>query len=169
MMIWYDLTPGLLREFAVASRRRPAERPTGPAVAVYVAPSEECRVLIYPMYMWRRKWGMALATAQEAGFQVREVTKPSEAAGCKALLVLGDGLAPAEEQVVRAFGLPVVLTPQADAARARLPEAASLPADREAQIAAWRQRANATLWMPAATASGRASGSGVPPWTGTGR
>jgi len=140
MMIWYDLTPSLLAEFTAASRRKPAARTEGPELAFYVAPSEECRVLIYPLYMWRRKWGRALASAEEAGFRVREVCRPTEAAGCSALLVLGDGLTPAEERTVRDMELPVVLAPGAEAAKQRFPGAAMLPADAAGQVALWKER-----------------------------
>lgn len=140
MMLWYDLTPGLRAQFATASKRKPTPRPPGPALAFYVVPSEECRVLLYPQYMWRRKWGLALAAAEDAGYRVREITGQAEAAGCKTLLVLGDSLTPAEEETVRRIGLPVVLTPGADAAAKALPQATVLPKEREAQTALWKAR-----------------------------
>jgi len=162
MMIWYDLTPRLLAEFRAASHREPVPRTEGPGLAFYVAPSEECRVLIYPMYMWRRKWGLALALAEGAGFRVREVRGPAEAAGCQALLVLGDDLAPAEEQAVRAIGLPVVLTPGAEAAKQRLAEAVLLPADAAGQVAMWQERlAGAAGPLSAEGGSTRAAGHAV--------
>ena len=140
MMIWYDLTPALLAEFTRASRRDPVATPAtpGPEVGYYVAPSAECRVSVYPLYMWRRWWGRALATAQEAGFRVREVCTPAEARGCKALLVLGADLTPAEAETVRAMGLPVVFPEGAATARMRLPEATVLPSDAAEQVAAWK-------------------------------
>jgi hypothetical protein len=137
MVIWYDLTPGLLDEFTLASRRQPEPRPDGPGLAFLVARGEECRTLIYPQYMWRRKWGLALASAEEAGLRVREITDPAEAAGCAALLILGDDLAPDEVDLARATGLPLVLTPDAAAAQQRLPEATMLPTDRAEQEALW--------------------------------
>jgi hypothetical protein len=140
MMIWYDLTPSLLAEFTAASRRRPRARTDGPDLAFYVPPSEECRVLLYPQYMWRRKWGRALASAETAGLRVREALVPPHAAGCRAVLVLGDGLTAGEEQAVLSFGLPVVLTQGAEAARQRFPDAAMLPEDADGQVALWRER-----------------------------
>jgi len=148
MMFWYDLTPGLLAEFRQASHREPAVQDGGPELAFYVPPSEECRVLIYPMYMWRRKWGLALAAAQEAGYRVREVCGPSEAAGCGALLVLGDGLTAEEARLVAQMGLPVVITPGAEAAQQALPGAEVLPADREGQVAVWAERLQAASPTP---------------------
>lgn len=139
MMIWYDLTPALLAEFAKASHREPARRaaPSGPDLGYYLAPSAESRVSIYPLYMWRRWWGRALATAQGAGFRVREVTTPAAAQGCKALLVLAADLTPAEVAAVRALGLPIVLPEGADAAKVRLPEATVLPSAAAEQATAW--------------------------------
>jgi len=138
MMLWYDLTDGLLAEFAAASQRKLSARTEGPELAFYVAPSEECRVLIYPQYMWRRKWGRALAAAEEAGFRVREVLGPDDALGCKALLVLADALTPTEADTVRRIGLPPVLVPDATEAKSLLPDASLLPADAAGQIALWR-------------------------------
>jgi hypothetical protein len=103
-----------------------------------VTRSDECRVLIYPLYMWRRKWGLALACAEEAGLRVREIVEPTEAEGCQALLVLGDDLSPTEAEMARATGLPIVLTPGADAARQRLPEATMLPTARAEQVTTWQ-------------------------------
>jgi hypothetical protein len=139
MMLWYDLTPGLLAEFAQASRREtPATSATpGPELGYYVPPSAESRVSVYPLYMWRRWWGRALATAQTAGFRVREVCTPAAAQGCKALLVLAADLTPAEVDAVRAFGLPPLLPEGAAAAQARLPEAVVLPSAAAEQAATW--------------------------------
>jgi hypothetical protein len=139
-MFWYDLTPPLLEEFRKASRRQPppAPAPRG-ELAYYVAPSAECRVSLYPLYMWRRWWGRALATAQTAGLQVREVLNPSEARGCKALLVLGAGLTPTEVEGVRSFALPLLLPQGAEAASTQLPEAIVLPPDAAAQTAVWQR------------------------------
>jgi hypothetical protein len=138
MMLWYDLTPGLLAEFTAASHRQPSPPPTGPGLAFIVTHSDECRVLVYQLYMWRRKWGQALALAQEAGFSAREIVTPAEAAGCKALLILGDDLSPAEADVASQTGLPILLTPDATAAHQRLPQATVLPSDRAEQLAAWQ-------------------------------
>ena len=144
MMFWYDLTPEVLTEFTQASHRTPAAQPSrqGPELAYYVAPSEECRVAVYPLYMWRRWWGRALATAQEAGFRVREVLTPAEAAGGKALLVLAADLTPTETATVRAMGLPLVLPEGAEAAKKQLIGATTLPSGAAAQVAAWKQ------WLP---------------------
>lgn len=141
MMIWYDLTAGLQAEFAAASQRTPAPLST-PAgrIAFYIPPSEECRVLIYPMYMWRRKWGMALATAGEAGYETREAVRAEDATGSRAVLVLADALTPDEEAAVRGMGQPVILMPGADALKQRFAEATVLPDGRDAQVAQWRER-----------------------------
>ena len=37
MMLWYDLTPGLLAEFTAASHRQPVPPPPGPALGFWVA------------------------------------------------------------------------------------------------------------------------------------
>jgi hypothetical protein len=138
IMIWSDLTSPLVAEFAAASKRAPSARTDGSSLAFYLPPSAEWHVPIYSAYMWRRKWGEALASAQEAGFRVREVVKPSDAAGCKALLILSDSLTPAEAQTVRGFGLPVLLTPGAHDAAQVFPEAPVLPADWAAKVALWQ-------------------------------
>ena len=139
IMVW-DLLPEMLPEFKAVSQRKPAPPTPGPKLAFYVAPSEECRSLIYPMYMWRRKWGRALAAAEDSGFRVQEVFKPADATGSKALLVLGDNLTSAEEKAVRDFGLPVVLTDGASAAQKLFPAAPLLPADAAGQSALWKAR-----------------------------
>jgi hypothetical protein len=112
-------------------------------LAFYVPPSEECRVLVYNMYMWRRKWGLALAAAREAGFRVHEVVKPTDAARCKALLVLGDNLTAAEETVVREMHLPMILIPGAAAIQRAFPGATMLSANRAEQAAMWKARLGA--------------------------
>jgi hypothetical protein len=140
MMFWYDLTPPLLAEFAKASRRTPTTlRMQGPELAYYVAPSAECRVSVYPLYMWRRWWGRALATAQDAGLRPREVLSPEEARGCQALLVLAAGLTAGEAQTARAMGLPVFLPEGAEAAKQELAEATTLPKDAAGQIEVWKR------------------------------
>jgi hypothetical protein len=103
-----------------------------------VTRSDECRVLVYNLYMWRRKWGQALALAQEAGFSAREIVTPAEAAGCRALLILGDDVSPAEADMASQTRLPVLLTPDATTAHQRLPQATLLPADRAEQLATWQ-------------------------------
>jgi hypothetical protein len=138
MMIWHDLTPSLVAEFAAASKRQPEAQTDGPRLAFYVPHSEECRVLIYPMYMWRRAWGEALASAQEAGFRAREVVEPADAAGCKAVLVLGDSLPAEEEQTVRDMGLPIVMIPSPDGVKRTFAGAEMLPSDWAAQVAMWK-------------------------------
>jgi hypothetical protein len=138
IMIWSDLTPPLLSEFAAASRRKPLPQTDGPGLAFYVPHAEECRVLIYPMYMWRRAWGEALASAQEAGFRAREVVKPADAKGCKALLVLGDSLPADEEKFVRDLKLPTVMVPSPDGVKRTFAGAQMLPADWAAQVALWK-------------------------------
>jgi hypothetical protein len=139
MMLWYDLTPALLAEFTAASKRAPTPLPEGPGLAFLIARQEECRALIYPLYMWRRKWGRALASAEEAGLRVREIVAPAEAADCRAVLILGDDLSPQEAELARATGLPVFVTPEAQAAQQRLPEATMLPGDAAGQVARWRE------------------------------
>lgn len=138
MMMWYDLTPSLRAEFARAQALSTAPSWEGGDLVAYVPRSEECRGSVYGMYMWRRKWGLALATASDAGLTMRELVTPGDAAGARAVLLLGDAVSEEDEATLRATGLPIVLLPGADGARERFLEATQLPAGRAEQVEVWR-------------------------------
>ena len=82
-------------------------------------------------------WDAALAGATAAGCQVRIVSAMSEAAGAKAVPVLGEGLAPDEAREIGKTGLPIFLLPKSKPAAQTPPEATVLPGDEAAQNQIW--------------------------------